>query len=668
VTRSDATLVGRTIGEYELVAELGGGSLGMVYEGRHPLIGKRVAVKVLRTGSAVEDAHVSRFLAEARAVNAIGHRGIVDIFAFGQLADGSRYLVMDFLSGVTFQELIERRAPLPVGEVLQWLDEILEALGAAHRINIVHGDVKPSNLFLVDGGAGRPYVKVLDFGAAKVAGEPAVSGAGDEAPPTQRPPTAVAPGVDLYSLGLVFFELLTGRRAFAADAQSRPGGGDREQAPPLRAVELNPLVPEEVDTLVQWMLAPKAEQRPPSAEALRARLEGVRASLPCAGPAPAGVAGPPSRSRQREANENVPVPVRVTGSATDLAAVQSAPLRRPMALRTRVLAAGLLLSLAALGASLWQRPSSEARAAAGTPTRSPRVRRAPAAPSPAPQSRVRVYLQIEEPAQDAAMSGIGSIRGWSVAPEGIDRVELFVDGKPYGEAAFGAEKPQVAERFPRYAEARRSGFVRTFNYSELDPGGHTLVARAVAKDGSSREVKAAFSVVRFHSSFLARAQAVNLDHATLAGVGSTIAIQKLLVEGVAYDAVLSWSPSLQDFALTRLEERTQPGSPPRRRRDPARSGDALPGLGVGFAPAVASAPSPRASGFARPFLSAPDAVELDGASFSRAGHAFTVHGLLAEGKPSDVRIAWDTRSQRFVIADVKPAAMARQVSVGAQPP
>ncbi|HEY0879944.1 MAG TPA: serine/threonine-protein kinase, partial [Archangium sp.] len=168
MSSSSTDLSGRKLGEYELVARVGVGGMGEVYEGRHPLIGKRVAVKVLLPSLSNEAELVERFLSEARAVNEIRHRGIVDIFSFGQLPEGSRYFVMEFLEGEAFDKIIKKRAPMPIVETLNWADEMLDALDAAHAAGIIHRDIKPSNLFLVNTGRGRPYVKLLDFGIAKL--------------------------------------------------------------------------------------------------------------------------------------------------------------------------------------------------------------------------------------------------------------------------------------------------------------------------------------------------------------------------------------------------------------------------------------------------------------------------------------------------------------------
>src|SRR6185436_10856093 len=113
------------VGEYKLLRRVGYGGMGVVYEGIQPVIGKRVAVKILRPQLVSDGELVARFLAEARAVNAIRHRGIVDIFSFGQLDSGSHYFVMEYLDGEPFDLIIESRVPLPAANVLEWAEEVL---------------------------------------------------------------------------------------------------------------------------------------------------------------------------------------------------------------------------------------------------------------------------------------------------------------------------------------------------------------------------------------------------------------------------------------------------------------------------------------------------------------------------------------------------------------
>jgi len=276
------------IGEYELTARIGVGGMGIVYEGRQPLIGKRVAVKVLLPSFSREKELVERFIAEARAVNEIRHRGIVDIFSFGQLPDGSHYFVMEYLEGEPFDQLIKRRGPMPIAEVLSLMEEILDALDAAHAAGIIHRDIKPSNLFLVNHGRGRSYVKLLDFGIAKLGVSnnsdtpqtraSVILGTPDYISPEQARGRPISPRTDLYALGVVMFELLTGERPFQGENTLATMWMHVEDPPPV-ASDVRPDIPPQLDELILWAMEKEPADRPQSAEDMRAHIESIRASL-----------------------------------------------------------------------------------------------------------------------------------------------------------------------------------------------------------------------------------------------------------------------------------------------------------------------------------------------------------------------------------------------------
>ncbi|MGI5862864.1 MAG: serine/threonine-protein kinase [Myxococcales bacterium] len=148
-TQLSDPLIGKQIGEYVVRRAIGAGGMGIVYEGFQPLLERRVAIKFLRPETGQDPSHVSRLLAEARAANAVRHRGIIDVFGFGELPGFGQYMVMEFLEGSPLDAIFEQRAPLPEREAIRILDEVLAALGAAHARGVIHRDLKPSNIFLV---------------------------------------------------------------------------------------------------------------------------------------------------------------------------------------------------------------------------------------------------------------------------------------------------------------------------------------------------------------------------------------------------------------------------------------------------------------------------------------------------------------------------------------
>ncbi len=224
--KDDALEPGTMVGEYRIEQKLGAGSFGAVYAGVQPLIGKRVAVKVLHKKFASETGVVSRFVAEARVVNRIKHRNIIDVFSFGVLGDAQPYFVMDLLDGMTLGELLRREGRLGVDEVLSILHGIADGLDAAHEAGVAHRDLKPDNIFLATEKAGGFFPKLLDFGVAKLVSDDlaqkTATGAAIGTPsymaPEQCRGKKVDHRVDIYALGVVIHEMLTGRRLFHADS------------------------------------------------------------------------------------------------------------------------------------------------------------------------------------------------------------------------------------------------------------------------------------------------------------------------------------------------------------------------------------------------------------------------------------------------------------------
>ena len=217
-------LLGQQIGSHLLARRIGAGGMGTVYLGVHPQIGSRVAVKVLAYDGAQQPVVVERFFAEARAVNVVRHEGIVSVIDLGRLADGRPYIVMEFLDGAPLSEVLERYRPVPLGGFINLMLQVLEALAAAHAQGITHRDIKPDNVFVT--AAGR--AKVLDFGIAKLRpdlsamNEATRTGALMGTPyymsPEQAQGRPVDQRADLYAVGILLYEGITGRRPFEASA------------------------------------------------------------------------------------------------------------------------------------------------------------------------------------------------------------------------------------------------------------------------------------------------------------------------------------------------------------------------------------------------------------------------------------------------------------------
>ncbi len=276
--RSDP-LIETPVSEYVVKERIGAGGMGIVYRAVQPLIGKQVAIKVLKAEYAGEAEVVQRLLVEARVVNAIQHRGIIDIFGFGQLPDGRPYVVMELLQGTALSSYIRKRKRLAPDEVVGILDEILAALGAAHRGGVIHRDLKPGNVFLVESSDGQRSVKLLDFGIAKVVQfRPArpltaqgnILGTPEFMAPEQVRGEKVGPATDLYALGIIAFQLLTGRVPFMGET-TQVLVAQVEQKPPT-LTSLVPEVPAALERLVLRLLAKDPSKRFQSAEAVRREL------------------------------------------------------------------------------------------------------------------------------------------------------------------------------------------------------------------------------------------------------------------------------------------------------------------------------------------------------------------------------------------------------------
>jgi serine/threonine-protein kinase len=285
-TVSRDVLVGKQLGDYVVKRRIGAGGMGIVYEGEHPIIGRKVAIKILRPEFS-DGGNARDLIAEARAASAIRHRGIIDIFGFGTIPFVGQYLVMEYLEGTPLDEVIAQRAPMLEVEVIALLDELLAALGAAHAMGVIHRDLKPGNIFVVRDSGGGEAVKVLDFGLAKRSEAPhgtspqtrasMIVGTPEYMAPEQASGQAVGPHTDLYSVGVIAFEMLTRRLPFEGPSamaiaiqhvQAKP-------PPPSTYVDLHPAL----DELVVRMLAKTAAQRPTSAEAVRRELKAISRQL-----------------------------------------------------------------------------------------------------------------------------------------------------------------------------------------------------------------------------------------------------------------------------------------------------------------------------------------------------------------------------------------------------
>ncbi len=276
MTAQEDPLVGTEVGTYRVLARLGVGGMGSVYAGVEKNIDKKVAIKVVHP-HVVSMPELPTLLAEAKAVNAIGDRGIVDVHGFGALPDGRQYLVMELLEGESLDVLLGRQKRLDLSQLVSIGSGTLAALEAAHAAGFVHRDIKPANVFLVKSKRGETYVKLLDFGLAqrsRVRSAIAIGTPGYVSPEQAVAGAQVGPAADLYSVGCVLFEAATGHMPFErADAREVLELHRVAERPHLKRDR--PELPAAFDALVASMMAIGPAARPASAAEARKALDAL---------------------------------------------------------------------------------------------------------------------------------------------------------------------------------------------------------------------------------------------------------------------------------------------------------------------------------------------------------------------------------------------------------
>jgi serine/threonine protein kinase len=378
---------GTWVGEYQIESKLGQGGMATVYAGSQPVIGKKVAVKVMARHLCIDPVQVERFVQEARSVNQIGHPNIVDVFAFGLLPDGRSYFVMEWLQGETLASRL-RRGWLSVPEAVAIMFQICDGLAAAHDKGIVHRDLKPENVFLVPVRNRRMLVKLLDFGIAKLLGrrdaridrtaEGMTPGTPSYMSPEQTRGKDVDHRTDIYSLGVTAFEMFCGRLPYLGSEAVDILYQHVHAVPPAPS-SLRADIPLQLERLIVQMLEKKADRRP-TIPVIEERLAEQRDGLSAA----SGDTGPLAlRALEMESGGHRALSLPAPRESTDDVAIpRSGP---PRAL---LLAAGLLVAVG-VAAAIWKlaHPAT-ATAAATSAARAPAVASTPsvvvAAPPPLP--------------------------------------------------------------------------------------------------------------------------------------------------------------------------------------------------------------------------------------------------------------------------------------------
>lgn len=268
--------IGAVVDKYTIVRLLGRGGMGAVYEARHATVARRFAVKFLLPDLAANPEVLRRFENEAKAAGGLEHPNLAAVTDFGRAADGSPYLVMEFLAGEDCAKLLRRVGPLPVPRAANIVAQACRGLAVAHKAQIIHRDLKPENLFVADAGDGSDLIKVLDFGIAKlrlsdasvVTGTGATFGTAYYMSPEQaRGAGEVDQRADVWSLGVVLYELLSGRRPFEGQQFLNVIHQILSVDPPPLG-ELRPGLPAKLTAVIEQAMMKDVARRLPSVMAL----------------------------------------------------------------------------------------------------------------------------------------------------------------------------------------------------------------------------------------------------------------------------------------------------------------------------------------------------------------------------------------------------------------
>jgi eukaryotic-like serine/threonine-protein kinase len=266
-------------GRYRILRKLGSGGMANVYLAEDEELGRRVAIKILNERYANDELFIERFRREAKSAAGLSHPNIVSIYDRGQ-AEGTYYIAMEVIEGRSLKELILTRGPLPIGHAIAYALEILEALRFAHRHGIIHRDVKPHNILIGE------RLKVTDFGIARAGASQmteagSIMGTAQYLSPEQARGAPVTASSDLYSVGIVLYEMLTGKVPFSGDSAIEIAMKHLNEVPkpPSR---IRPEIPEDLDHVVLRALAKAPEDRYQTAEEFAEDLHRVEAGLPLA--------------------------------------------------------------------------------------------------------------------------------------------------------------------------------------------------------------------------------------------------------------------------------------------------------------------------------------------------------------------------------------------------
>ncbi len=432
---------------------LGEGGMGQVYRATHILMRKDVALKVLKPSMSVHSEIVERFRREAESAARLSHPGIIAVLDFGRSLDGTFYLVMEFLEGHALTRAL-RDGAMDWARVCRLGVRMLDALAEAHRAGVVHRDLKPDNIMLQVNAAGEESLKIVDFGIAKLVedGGPQLTAAGlvfgtpSYLSPEQAQGQPVTFAADLYAMGVILFQMLTGRLPFKA-ASTMELLAMHIQDPPPRVRDLVPGVPEALDELVLRALGKRPGDRPQGAAEMSAALARILEAAPMmpsvaavTAPSTAAVTGPSA------AAVTAPVPIPPPPPPPSMAAPSAGPGHaRPGARLTPARLALAVIGVGALaGLLIFAISSMRSRKASG-----------PAAPPAETASKAAGAAPMDAaPGMETGMGGAAGARTPDIPPP--DRTRLEAALKSGDHARFSGKDKSIRKSIEALSNALRS--------------------------------------------------------------------------------------------------------------------------------------------------------------------------------------------------------------------
>jgi eukaryotic-like serine/threonine-protein kinase len=320
-------MIGNVVGNYKITEKLGEGGMGAVYKGVDLMLEREVAIKALRPELASQPQVVERFRSEAVTLAKLNHQNIAALYSFFRQGD-EFFMVMEFMRGQTLDEIVSKSGAMSCEQAVPLFCHALEGIGYAHRMGIIHRDIKPANMMLTDDGT----LKVMDFGIARVLGTARMTRAGnligtiEYMSPEQVRGQETDERADIYALGVLLFELLTGRLPFASENEYELMKMQIEHAPPDPR-SLAPHIPEAVGQAILKAMAKRPEDRFQSAQEFRDELlnaelpEAVQGALAAARGSATARASKPPVSRPATQNTGGAKETRLAAAATQAVSV-----------------------------------------------------------------------------------------------------------------------------------------------------------------------------------------------------------------------------------------------------------------------------------------------------------------------------------------------------------